>query len=58
MLSLAGDEDLPAELHVAAAANPMLDAHDDVLPLVFEKPFVSRASDFIDCAGQVVAVGS
>ena len=57
-LRLAGDQNLRGQFHVAAAANAVIHAHDDVFALALEQPFVARARRFVHRGRQFRAAAS
>ena len=47
LLALAGHQNLRGQFHVAAAANAVLHAHDNVFALALEQPFITLAHGWI-----------
>src|ERR1035438_5702428 len=52
-MRLAHDQDLRGKFHVAAAANAVMHAHDNVFALALEQPFVALTHGFVHRGGQL-----
>jgi len=56
LMRLTGHQDLRRQLHVTPAANAMMHAHQDILPLVLHEPFITCPHALIHSGTQLLPV--